>query len=109
MRLDPNLKLRGTEGKYVLKKALEPLVPNSILYRPKQGFSMPLRDWFRGPLRQRVRETIESPEIAETDMFRLPMLRTLVGEHERGARDHSSILWLMLMFGAFLRQSAPTA
>ena len=39
------MKLRDGEGKFLLKKALEPLVPNDILYRPKQGFSIPLSDW----------------------------------------------------------------
>ncbi|MDP1897057.1 MAG: asparagine synthase-related protein, partial [Sulfurimicrobium sp.] len=48
-------KLHGQEGKYIFKKALEPYLPDDILYRPKMGFSVPLASWFRGPLRQRVR------------------------------------------------------
>ena len=48
-------------GKYILKRALEPLLPRKILYRPKQGFSMPISQWFRGPLRARLRRAIGSP------------------------------------------------
>ena len=50
-RLPSDLKLHGREGKYVFKDALEPYVSKEILYRPKQGFAVPLATWFRGPLR----------------------------------------------------------
>ena len=53
---DPALKLKGREGKYVFKKALEPYLPRDVLYRPKMGFAVPLKSWFRGPLRERVRQ-----------------------------------------------------
>ena len=49
--LPSSLKLRGSEGKYLLKKAMEPHLPHDILYRPKMGFAVPLARWFRGPLR----------------------------------------------------------
>ncbi len=64
-RLAPQLKLRGREGKYVFKSALEPYVPPEILYRPKQGFAVPLAAWFRGPLRRRLRETLSGPVLRE--------------------------------------------
>ena len=54
--LPSSLKLRGSEGKYLLKKAMEPHLPHDILYRPKMGFAVPLARWFRGPLRERVRD-----------------------------------------------------
>jgi hypothetical protein len=44
------------EGKYLLKKAMEPMLPHDVLYRPKMGFAVPLARWFRGPLKQRVRD-----------------------------------------------------
>ena len=53
--LPSSLKLQGSNGKMVLKKALEPHLPADVLYRPKMGFAVPLARWFRGPLRQRVR------------------------------------------------------
>ena len=54
--LPSSIKLRGGEGKYIFKKALEPHLPNDILYRNKMGFSMPLARWLRGPLRSAVRD-----------------------------------------------------
>ncbi len=50
--LPSSLKIRGGEQKCLLKKAMEPYLPNEIMYRPKMGFSIPLAEWFRGPLRR---------------------------------------------------------
>jgi len=101
--LDPALKLHGSVGKYVLKRALEPYVPDDILYRPKQGFSMPLAKWFRGPLRDKIHSSVNGSILAETGFFDSQTLSRLVNDHETGTRDHSSILWLLMMFDSFLR------
>ncbi len=103
-KIPSGLKLRGREGKYVFKKALEPHVPADVMYRPKMGFAVPLSAWFRGPLRDRVRAAVTGPTLAETDMFDQRYLARLLDEHQSGAREHSAILWSLLMFDAFLRQ-----
>src|SRR5690606_25114697 len=56
--LPSGLKSQGNEGKYLFKKAMEPFLPNDVLYRPKMGFAVPLARWFRGPLKQRVRDAV---------------------------------------------------
>lgn len=101
--LPSSLKVRGQEGKYVLKKAMEPLLSDDILYRPKMGFSVPLARWFRGPLRQRVRDAVLGPRLADTGWFNRNYLQHLVEAHQSGARDYSAPLWTLLMFEAFLR------
>lgn len=98
-----SLKLRGGEGKYVFKKALEPYLSDNILYRDKMGFSVPLADWFRGPLRQRVRDAVLGPYLAETGFFNKAYLEEIVGHHQSGRRDYSAALWTLLMFESFLR------
>lgn len=103
-RLSPQLKLHGREGKYILKAALEPHVAASILYRPKQGFAVPLAAWFRGPLRERVRSTLEGPVLRDCGLFDPPTIGTLLDQHQSGERDHSAALWILSMFEAFLRQ-----
>ncbi|MBX3636492.1 MAG: amidotransferase 1, exosortase A system-associated [Rubrivivax sp.] len=102
--LPSNLKIRGQEGKFLLKKAMEPALPRDILYRPKMGFSVPLARWFRGPLRQRVRESVLGDRLLSTGWFNEDYLRHLVDSHQNGNRDYSSPLWTLLMFEAFLRQ-----
>ncbi|MCC6250700.1 MAG: amidotransferase 1, exosortase A system-associated [Rubrivivax sp.] len=102
--LPSNLKVRGNEGKFLLKKAMEPALPNDILYRPKMGFAVPLARWFRGPLRQRVRDSVLGERLLSTGWFDEGYLRHLVEAHQNGTRDYSAPLWTLLMFEAFLRQ-----
>ena len=103
-RLAPRLKLRGREGKYVFKSALEPYVPSEILYRPKQGFAVPLAAWFRGPLRRRLRETLSGAVLCESGLFDVAAIASLLDQHQSGERDHSAALWTLSMFESFLRR-----
>jgi asparagine synthase (glutamine-hydrolysing) len=103
--LPSSLKLRGGQGKYLLKRTLEPYLPSEVIYRPKQGFAVPLADWFRGPLRQRVAESVLGPRLARTGAFNERYLRHLIDAHNSGARDYSAPLWTLLMFDAFMRQT----
>jgi asparagine synthase (glutamine-hydrolysing) len=93
-------KLRGQEGKYILKKSLEPLLPKDVLYRPKMGFGVPLGKWFRGPLRERLRTTIVEGGLAETGLFNQRYLERMVSDHQSGRREYSAQLWALLMFQA---------
>jgi asparagine synthase (glutamine-hydrolysing) len=104
--LPSSLKVQGQEGKYLLKKAMEPLLPHGVLYRPKMGFAVPLARWFRGPLRERVRDAVLGDRLAETGWFERSYLSQLLEAHESGSRDHSAPLWTLLMFDAFLRNVA---
>jgi asparagine synthase (glutamine-hydrolysing) len=101
--LPSDLKIRGQEGKFLLKKAMEPHLPNDVLYRPKMGFSVPLARWFRGPLKQRVRDAVLGDRLAQTGWFDRGYLQKLVDSHQSGASDHSAPLWTVMMFEAFLR------
>jgi asparagine synthase (glutamine-hydrolysing) len=102
--LPPSLKLQGREGKYLFKQALEPYLPQEILYRPKMGFAVPLASWFRGPLRQRVKEAVLGPVLLDSGYFNPAFLRQMVEAHLSGARDHGVTLWSLLMLEAFLRK-----
>jgi asparagine synthase (glutamine-hydrolysing) len=102
--LSPDLKLNRGEGKYILKKALEPYLPDGILYRPKMGFAVPLTKWFRGPLRQAMKDAVLGPVLANTGWFNASYLQRLVEDHESGRRDYSAPLWTLMMFESFLRK-----
>ena len=102
-------KIHGQEGKYIFKKAMEPHLPHDVLYRPKMGFSVPLARWFRGPLKQRVRDAVLGERLAATGWFDRNYLEHLVQAHQSGARDYSAPLWTLLMFEAFLRQVVDAA
>ena len=101
--LPASLKVRGQEGKYLLKNAMEPYLPHEVMYRPKMGFAVPLARWFRGPLRARVRESLLGERLAATGYFNPSFLKRLVDEHQSGLRDYSAPIWTLLMFDGFLR------
>ncbi len=103
--LPSSLKIGNGETKMLLKKAMEPYLPHEVLYRPKMGFAVPLADWFRGPLKQRMREAVLGDRIASTGWFNGAYLSHLVDTHVRGDRDYSAPLWTLLMFDAFLRNT----
>jgi asparagine synthase (glutamine-hydrolysing) len=100
--LPSSLKLRGQEGKWLFKKALEPMLPNDVLYRPKMGFSVPLARWLRGPLKARLEAACRGERVADTGRFDMGRLSGMVDEHLAGSRDFSAPLWSVLMFDAFL-------
>ena len=102
--LPSSLKMRDGEGKWLLKKAMEPQLPHDVLYRPKMGFAVPLARWFRGPLRERVRDALLGGVSRDSGMFDPDYLEQPGRRRtSRGARDHSAPIWTLLMFDAFLR------
>jgi asparagine synthase (glutamine-hydrolysing) len=107
--LPSSLKMQNNEGKYILKKAMEPRLPNEVLYRPKMGFAVPLVRWFRGPLRGRIREAILGSTLAELGYFNGNVLQQILQQHDSGRRDHSAPLWSLLMFEAFMRRQTDAA
>jgi asparagine synthase (glutamine-hydrolysing) len=101
LSLPAGLKLHRGQGKYLLKRALEPLVPRAVLYRPKQGFATSLA----GPLRSgitRVRRLLLGPAMMDSGLFDAGAISQLLDEHEQHRFDHAVPLWLLLVFQGFL-------
>mgnify|MGYP000344742220 CR=1 FL=1 len=101
--LAPNLKLHGQEGKYILKKAMEPYLPNDVLYRSKMGFAVPLAEWFRGPLKEKVKESLLGESMEQCGFFNMGYIKKIITDHQAGIRDYSSAIWTLLMFDAFTK------
>jgi len=101
--LPSSMKMRGGEGKWLLKKAMEPHLPRDVLYRPKMGFSVPLQRWIRGPLSARVRGVLQGDRLRACGIFDPNYLTKLVEAHQSGSRDYSAPIWSLLMFDAFLK------
>lgn len=99
--LPSSLKLRGRQGKYIFKKALEGTVPDGILYREKMGFAVPLASWFRGPLRETVGERLLNGSMRDAGIFDMDYVGKLLEQHSAGVRDHSPPIWALLVFEGF--------
>ncbi len=94
-QIPSSLKLYNGQGKYIFKKALERVLPRSVLYRPKKGFAVPVAEWFRGELKEFAYETA----IQRRDgLLNTAFLNRCWTQHQRGQRDWSALLWSVLMF-----------
>lgn len=91
------MRVRGGEGKWLMKRAMRRYLPDDVLYRPKQGFVTPIAQWFRGPLAERARIIATSGTLARTGWFDAPALSALAEAHISGRSDHSRVLWQLLM------------
>jgi asparagine synthase (glutamine-hydrolysing) len=94
-RIPSGLKLRNGTGKYILKKSLEPILPKEILYRPKQGFAIPLDTWFRRELKKTAQHILLD---TEDGILNTHFLKKIWDQHQKGQYDRSALLWATLMF-----------
>ncbi|MBD3728546.1 MAG: amidotransferase 1, exosortase A system-associated [Sphingomonadales bacterium] len=90
-------RIRGTQGKWLLKKTMERYLPVDILYRPKQGFVTPLAEWFRGPLAGQARAIASSASLARTGWLDSARISALAEAHIAGRSDHGRLLWQLTM------------
>jgi asparagine synthase (glutamine-hydrolysing) len=97
-------KIRRGQTKHVFRKALEPYLPRDLLYRPKQGFSIPLTDWIRGPMRERVEASLLDRTLLESGYVNSRRVHRMLRQHLSGRQDHGRALWLLLMFALFLER-----
>jgi asparagine synthase (glutamine-hydrolysing) len=102
--LPAHWKLRGDTQKYIFKKLAERLgVPREVLYRRKQGFSMPLVHWMRSGLRHELVRLLLEPRTLQRGYFNPSAIKELVNDHLRGRRDNSGEIWLLLIFELWYR------
>jgi len=100
--LPPGMKLKGFSRKHVLKEAMRGLLPPEIINKRKEGFSVPMKHWLRGPLRPLLTEVLSEERVEERGLFRPAAVTKLVAEHLSGARNHSHLLWAMLVLDLWL-------
>lgn len=95
--LPVNQRVRGGQGKWLMKKAMRRYLPDEILYRRKMGFVTPISAWFRGPLASEADRIATSSTLAETGWFDRAAIGRVVEEHKSGRVEHGRLLWQLLM------------
>jgi asparagine synthase (glutamine-hydrolysing) len=101
-RLPDGFKRRGTNMKWILKRAFEDILPPEIMTRGKMGFGMPLGTWFRTGLKDYLFDHLTS-RAAVTEYLDPAAVETLVREHLAGRADNAHPIWLLLTFEVWLR------
>jgi len=103
-RLPVEIKFRGGRLKSLLKRAFADLLPPENVNRRKMGFGVPVGQWFRGPLRDLLRDSLLSRQAFQRGYFREPEVRRLIEEHLERRADHSFQLWTLLMMELWHRE-----
>ena len=102
------MKIQGGKGKRVLRHVLSRYLPRTLIERPKSGFSVPIDNWLRGPLRPWADELLNSERLEEKGFFNPIPIQTKWMEHVRGERNWSSPLWGVLAFQSWLQEHSRT-
>jgi asparagine synthase (glutamine-hydrolysing) len=100
--LPDELKLKGRTTKWILREAFADLIPPGINRRPKTGFGVPLDAWFRGELRDYVRDLLLAPSAASRRYVTAPGLSRLIDDHQAGRANHGHRLWALVCFERWL-------
>lgn len=104
-RLPLEMKIRGNQGKWLLRRVLDRYVPRSLIERPKTGFGVPLDSWLRGPLKGWATNLLDSGKLRRQGFFEAEPIEVKWKEHLDGKRNWSSQLWSVLMFQAWISET----
>lgn len=102
--LPDSYRIKGRVTKRIVREALAPRLPQSVLTRRKNGFRMPVTEWFRGPLRDSARELLLSPDSISSPYLDRATVALYLDEHANGQQNHEKTLWALFALETFLRE-----
>jgi asparagine synthase (glutamine-hydrolysing) len=103
-RMPPQLKLRGFKRKYILKRALEKLLPRDVVWRKKAGFGAPIRSWLRGALRPLVDDLLSEETVKKRGLFRPEEVRRIIDANVSGREDYNLQVFQLLNLELWQRE-----
>ena len=101
-RIPLGQKVRNGKGKWIFRSVLARYLPTECFERPKAGFSVPVADWLRGPLRSWIGDTLSSARLARTGLLDAVEVQRLLDQHLEGHADHARVLWAIVMMESWL-------
>lgn len=104
LNLPPHLKINSGQTKVILRKVVESRLPEVILNKPKEGFSIPLKHWLRGPLHPLMMDLLSPDTIKRRSYFNPQCVSGWIDQHQSGKANHSHRLWALMVFELWHRQ-----
>lgn len=104
VNLPPQMKLYRGETKRILRRAMARRLPEMVLNKPKQGFSIPLKNWLRGPLKPMLTDLLSADLVQQRGYFEANTVQKWVAEHLDGTANHSHRLWALMVFELWHQQ-----
>ncbi|MFN0168848.1 MAG: asparagine synthase (glutamine-hydrolyzing) [Bryobacteraceae bacterium] len=102
--LPQNFKIRGATLKFLLRELMKDKLPPSVIRRSKMGFDVPAHDWFRGPLKSLLLDTVTMDSVRNTGVFSRPAIERLMADHLERRRNYGYHLWGLLTLFLWMRQ-----
>ena len=102
-KLPLHMKIRGKQGKWVLRQILDKHVPRKLIDRPKTGFGVPIGEWLRGPLREWAESLLQRSKLEEQGLLNVDLVHKYWNEHLQGDNDWTGRVWSILVFQAWLK------
>ena len=103
-RMPPELKIKGFERKYILKRAAESLLPKTVVYRKKAGFSAPVRSWLRGALKPMINDLLSEATIKRRGLFDFKEVQGIVAANDSGREDNNHQVFQLLTLELWQQQ-----
>ena len=103
--LPDRYRIRGVRTKWLLRESMKHVIPEKILRRPKVGFRLPVNEWFRGPMKDYLYDTLIGPESLSKRYYHQNALKRVLEEHVNGRQNHEKLLWAMLNLEIWLKQN----
>ncbi len=104
-RVPTKYKYRDKKGKWLLRQVLNQYIPKELTERPKSGFTLPVSDWLRGPLKEWAEGLINEDRLKDEGILNFDLVNKKWKEHQVGAKDWSNQLWAVLMFQLWLENN----
>ena len=104
-KLPISMKIKGNESKWILKEILKKYVPKYLTDRPKAGFAVPVGHWLRFALKDWAEDLLNETRLKQDGIFNVNLVSKLWIEHKNLQQDHSSKLWIILMFQAWYKEN----
>lgn len=108
-RIPDRYRQHGAEGKWILKRAMQGILPHDVIYRPKTGFGVPLRAWLRGPLRTMLHDLLSPASLARRKLFDTDAVARMMADNDAGRADHAYTLLALMCVELWLRQFVDSA
>jgi asparagine synthase (glutamine-hydrolysing) len=109
LNLPPEMRIEGSRTKAILRRAVQGLVPAEVIEKPKQGFSIPMKQWLRGSLKPLLLDLLSKQSLMRHGYFNPTIVSTWVQEHLAGRANHSHRLWPLMVFQIWYRNLGVTS
>ncbi|MCK4763890.1 MAG: asparagine synthase (glutamine-hydrolyzing) [Candidatus Aminicenantes bacterium] len=96
--LPADMKVRGSTTKWFFKKAMEGILPREIIYRQKEGFSIPIKNWLKTDLKELMLEYLSEKRVSEAGFFNYGYVKKMIDEHLSNKQNHAHRLWALILF-----------